>query len=54
MVKRIALLAAIASGWLVAAVLWVLFRDEYDLGHRVGYSEGLADCDDREAQRAGA
>lgn len=48
---RIGLLALAASGWLAAAAVWWLFIDE---SYRLGYRDGLADGDDREAQRAGA
>jgi hypothetical protein len=59
MKRRLALIAAIASGWLVAAVavivaalLWdsVPTQAEWDARYR----EGLADCEDAAAQRAGA
>lgn len=50
--KRLALLALAASGWITAAVLfWVLpTEEEWDARYR----EGRADCEDAAAQSAGA
>ena len=48
--RRIALLAAVASGWLAAAWLWLTEDGLY----RRAYREGLADGEDRPAQEAGA
>jgi hypothetical protein len=52
MKRRLAILAAIASGWIAAAIcFWVLpTEDEWDGQYLEGFEDGEDSC----AQRAGA
>lgn len=54
MKRRIALVGAIASGWLAALLVYILDGHEIDAAAEAAYAEGLADCDDAPAQRGGA
>ena len=53
--KRLLLLAIVAVGYVATAVAAYLIgwtHGEGD-GYRAGHAEGLADCEDREAQEGG-
>lgn len=52
--KRIAVLAAIASGWIAAALVWLLDDEKIERAWTQGYATGALEAADDDAQEAGA